>query len=174
MSRTVFVPPRELEKCSHGAVGENGVRNWSDGVEVEFTLIVTVKDAASIWLAMTGFLNVVLAIGVSFPDMDLSTRNWIAIRILDRAKNKERLAVGVVGYGIPVRLLLGFATVERPKDTSLGRSWRLRMIDFVNKSRETKDITNCDQLLERELLLQCTCNAWWRCRIITLRFLVHI
>ncbi|KAK5624970.1 hypothetical protein RRF57_000685 [Xylaria bambusicola] len=155
MGRTVFVAPRKLEKYPHRAVAENGVRNWSDGIEVEFPLIVTVKDAASIRPAMTEFLNIILAIRVSLPDMDLSPRDRIALRIFDSAKDKERLAIGVMGYGIPVRLLLSFSSVERPQDTSLGRSRRFRVINLVNKSRETKDITNCDQLLESELLLQC-------------------
>ena len=133
MSRAVFVSPRDVEKRAHRTITKNRIRNRGDGVEVELSILITVKDPAPIWPRAVRIFDIVLAVGVSFPNVHSGSWDWVPICVLDGTINKKWLAIGVAGYVIAIHLIDCIEAVERPKNTSFSCPGRLWVIDLVDK-----------------------------------------
>lgn len=140
VARSVRVPLKLLQQLTDRSVVRNGIWHWHNRLEPEHAILITVHDRTSIWTTSVCVLDIVEAMGVRLPDIDLYTLDGLAGRILDGAKNQAWLAVGVVRDEAAVLLMHGFMRVEGSQHGAFGAGRGLRVVDAVNKQRETDNI----------------------------------
>lgn len=71
------------QKLTDGPIMRNGIRHRDDSFEPENTFFITFHDGAPLGIFTVGILYVVMACGVSFPDVDFSAFNGMAGGVFD-------------------------------------------------------------------------------------------
>lgn len=147
MRRPVRMPVELLQQPPHGAVVRDRVRNRLDGLEPEESFLVTVHDAAAVGTFTVRVLHVVVARRVRLPDVNLHALDGLAVGVLERAQDEERLSLGIVGHHVACGHLLRFMGVEGAQDGALRGALGLGVVDGVDEEGEAEDVGEEDEFL---------------------------
>ena len=93
---TIRVTLELLEELTDRSIVRDGVWHWHNGLEPEDTLIVTLHDSSAIRTIPFCILDIVKALAVCLPDINLDVVDWLSGSVFDGTQNKARLAIRIV------------------------------------------------------------------------------
>jgi hypothetical protein len=96
VTRTVWVTLELLEKLTNWTIVRNGIWYWYDGLEPEDAVVVTLHNSSSIRAVSFCVLDIIEALAVRLPDIDLYVVAWLSGSVFDGTKDQARLSIGIV------------------------------------------------------------------------------
>ena len=96
VARTVWVTLKLLEKLTDRPIVRDGIRYWHNSLEPENAVVVTLHDSSAIRTVSFCILNIVKALAVCLPDVNLDIVDWFPGSVFDGTQYQARLAFGVV------------------------------------------------------------------------------
>ncbi len=86
----------------------------------ENAVLVTAHDTPTIRAVVVSMLDVIMACGVSLPDIDLATLDRLPGGVFESADDETWFAFGVGGDGGSIGEVLGFVGVKWTEDGAFG------------------------------------------------------
>lgn len=136
----VAMPLQQLQQLADRSIVRDWVWHWHNRLEPEQPFLVTVHHCSLIWLFPTLILHVVFALAIRFPDVYLDAWYRLSVGVLDCADDEARFTTWVMGDLGTIGLGNRIVGMEGSEDGALGAGWWFRMVDAVDKERETEDV----------------------------------
>jgi hypothetical protein len=146
---SVAMSLQQLQQLAYWPIVWYRVRHRHNRLEPKVALFITMHDSSLIGLIATRILYVVEPLAVRLPDIDLDICDWLAVGVLDGACYEAGFAVWIMGDLRSIGLRDGVVRVEGSQHSAFGAGWRLWVIYAVHEKRETKDVGEEDELLQR-------------------------
>jgi hypothetical protein len=96
VTRTVWVTLKLLKELTDWAIVRDGIWYWHDGLEPEDAVVVTLHNSSAIRTVSFCILNIVEALAIRLPDIDLDVVDRLSGSVFDGTEDQARLAIGVV------------------------------------------------------------------------------
>jgi len=106
---------QQLQQLTDGTIMRNGIRHRDDGLEPELAILVRLHDTSAIGPRPVRMLHIVMARGISLPDVDFHAFDRVPGGVFDRADYDAGLALRVRGHARAGADLFGFVRVEGPE-----------------------------------------------------------
>ena len=72
-----------LEKLTDRTVVRNGIWHWHDGLEPKDAVVVALHDGSAVWTVSFCVLDIVKALAVRLPNVDLDVVDRVSGRVFD-------------------------------------------------------------------------------------------